>query len=334
MANPAEPHIQSLAIALAGFGEVILHYTPLNSQSQASSTHLRFSSSPLVSAPVAQRADRQESAPGPASGSTQTQADPAPNSQPPDRPPQPHSAPAPAPDDASFPGHAPASTLAPAPSRPAPSSLASPARRSASCTPEMPPDSQGHPRSPQDTPPRARTPASNHKPVLSATEPSSPVPFQTARRRASLVPETQPNRYAHPRSPRDASPPARNPTANPAPARSVTEPSSPAPSQRSASCVPETQPDSYPAASEPFSFELDKLARLKRPLDLSPTMQELLEEADTDARLAGDASHLPKRRHIEKPGSQVPSAPYFGIGWRTPPRRATEYFTEPREYSP
>ncbi|KAI0038226.1 hypothetical protein FA95DRAFT_1613551 [Auriscalpium vulgare] len=50
MANPAEPHIQSLAIALAGFVEVILHYTPLNSQSQASVTHLRFSSSPLVSA--------------------------------------------------------------------------------------------------------------------------------------------------------------------------------------------------------------------------------------------------------------------------------------------
>ncbi|KAI0038193.1 hypothetical protein FA95DRAFT_1613567 [Auriscalpium vulgare] len=258
MANPAEPHIQSLAIALAGFGEVILHYTLLNSQSQASVT-----------------------------------ADPAPNSQTPDRPPQPHSAPAPAPHDTLFPGHAPASTPAPAPSVPAPSSPASPARRSASCTPETPPDSKAHPRSPQDTPPRARTPASYCEPALSVTEPSSPAPSQTARHRASLVPETQPGRYVHPRSPHGASPRAHTPTSNPAPALSVTEPPSPAPSQHSASCVPETQPDSYTAASEPFSFELDKLARLKCPLDLSPTLQELLEEADTVIRLASCLTEKP-----------------------------------------
>ncbi|KAI0041095.1 hypothetical protein FA95DRAFT_1611275 [Auriscalpium vulgare] len=379
MANHStEPHIQTLAIEMAGFGEVSLYYTPLNSQARSSTTHLRFSSFPVGSESAPQRADRPESEAGPAS----TQPPPAPDSHqamttPPSVPSSPRpcpptdervveaSEPLAHPDTAHPPSlhgtplraqtHAsnlaptlsvtsasslpetqpdwhphqrtahdnpprartPASNPAPAlsvtePSSPVPSQAA---RRSASCVPETQPDWHAHPRTPHDTPPRARTPTSNPAPAsaLSVTEPSSPAPSSpapslAARRSASCTPETQPDWQAHPRTPHDAPPRAHTPTSNPAPALSVTEPSSPASStasRRSESCVPETQQDSY-NANETFSFELDKLAGLKRPLELTQGFYDLVEEIDAQEALEPTArlevpAYLPRRSQKSAP---------------------------------
>ncbi|KAI0037531.1 hypothetical protein FA95DRAFT_1578781 [Auriscalpium vulgare] len=301
--NGAQPHLRSLAIDMAGFGAVSLSYTP-EGASLGGSTHIRFSSSPWP-APAPQPPPThnifEPAASAPASTSTQK--------APPHDP------------RADTPSHLPSSTL--------PSSRPCPGQRAAEHVEPLEPAQSTEPALPD--PPSTPTPSRiarmpvpwedltarsmpvhatqallpcGHAPAIpqpapSVTEPSSPALSMASRRSASCVPETQRDWQAPLRSRSVRTPqaiPARGqiPALSPKPAPSVTEPSSPAPSmasRRSASSMPETQQESFDP-NETFSFELDRLAGLKRPFEPTQGFYAMLEEHDAQQSLEPTAGLL------------------------------------------